>query len=255
MMVRQVKYAFDLLEFFAQRRSPATLTEISDHFGWPRSSTFNLIETLTQAGYLHEPKLRGGYYPTRRLLSLARTISASEPLPEELTDVVSSLARTTGETAILGAIAGAQAIYLDVVESEQSIRYFAKPGDMVPMYATSIGRALMSMMSDKEVAAVLSQTKFHKYADNTPTSATQVHDLLMKVRDLGYSLNDNGYQPHLLGVAIPFDFQGRRMALMVAGPSFRMKDDVEGLVATLRQQVNKSGASSPMKSVIQAEAK
>jgi DNA-binding IclR family transcriptional regulator len=254
MMVRQVKYAFDLLEFFAQRRSPATLTEISDHFGWPRSSTFNLIETLAQTGYLHEPRLRGGYYPTRRLLSLANTISASEPLPEELTDAVLTLARTTGETAILGAITGHQAIYLDVVESEQSIRYFAKPGDMVPMYATSIGRALMSMMSDKEVADILSRTEFRKFAENTPTSAAQVRDLLLRVRRLGYSLNDNGYQPHLLGVALPFDLQGRRMALMVAGPSFRMKDDVPALVARLRLQVNKSLASHPNSVTTRASA-
>lgn len=237
MIVRQVKYAFELLEFFAQRKSPATLTEISDYFGWPRSSTFNLIETLAQTGYLHEPKLREGYYPTRRLLSVAKTISASEPLPEKLTEAVISLAQTTGETAILGAIAGAEAIYLDVVESEQSIRYFAKVGQMVPMYTTAIGRALMSMMSDKEVATVLSKTDFREFADNTPTSAAEVHHLLMQARELGYSLNDNGYQPHLLGVSIPFDLQGRRMALMVAGPSFRMKDDVEGLVATLRKHI------------------
>lgn len=245
MLVRQVKFAFDLLEYFATRRSPATLTEISDHFQWPRSSTFNLIETLAQGGYLHEPRLRGGYYPTRRLLSLATTIADSEPLPEHLSEAVLSLARATGETAILGAVAGTEAIYLDVVESQQSIRYFAKPGDRVPMYATAIGRALMSAMTEKDLDAVIARTSFQRFADNTPTSEAALRDLVAEARAQGYSVNDNGYQPHLLGVAIPFDLHGWRMALMVAGPSFRMKDDLDSLVETLRAHVAATRAPLP----------
>lgn len=238
MLVRQVKYAFDLLEYFAQRRSPATLTEISDHFGWPRSSTFNLLETLSQGGYLHEPRLRGGYYPTRRLLSLSMTLADSEPVPTWLSETVLSLARDTGETAILGAVSGLNAIYLDVVESDQAIRYFAKPGDLVPLYATAIGRALMSLMTDKELRSVVSRTEFRRYADNTPMTEAELRRYINQTKESGYSINDNGYEPHLFGVAMPFELHGWRMALMVAGPSFRMSDHESELAEMLRSRLS-----------------
>src|SRR3546814_17052996 len=82
MIVKQVQYAFSILEFFSERRNPATLSEISDHFGWPRSSTFNLIETLSLGGYLYEPKFRAGYYPTRKLFNLAHANIVAGPISE-----------------------------------------------------------------------------------------------------------------------------------------------------------------------------
>lgn len=237
MLIRQVKFAFDLLEFFAVHRSPATLTEISEHFRWPRSSTFNLIETLSAAGYLHEPRVRGGYYPTRRLLSLGTVLAEHEPVPTSLVEAVRALADTTGETCILGAISGQHAIYLNVVESRESIRYIASAGDTVPLYATAIGRALISLMSEREVDVVIRQASFQAYADNTPTDEHALRAMLADVKMCGYSLNDNGYQPHLLGVAVPFELQGWRLALMVAGPSARMRDNVNLYVSLILERL------------------
>ena len=53
MIVRQAANVLEIMEFFAQARKPATLAEIADHFGWPRSSTFNLLTTLSEKGYLY----------------------------------------------------------------------------------------------------------------------------------------------------------------------------------------------------------
>ena len=81
MIVRQAANVLEIMEFFAQTRKPATLAEIADHFGWPRSSTFNLLATLSEKGYLYEPRPRAGFYPTPRLLTMAQMISEVEPLP------------------------------------------------------------------------------------------------------------------------------------------------------------------------------
>ena len=70
MIVRQAAYLLDIFEYFARTRKPATLAEVADHFGWPRSSTFNLLNTLAEKGYLYEPRQRAGYYPTPRWLAL-----------------------------------------------------------------------------------------------------------------------------------------------------------------------------------------
>ncbi len=50
MLVRQVENVLDLLEFFADRGSPGKLAEISQHFGWARSSGYNLLATLKARG-------------------------------------------------------------------------------------------------------------------------------------------------------------------------------------------------------------
>ena len=61
MSVRQVENVLALLEFFAERQRPATLADVVEHTGWPRSSAFNLLSTLLDRGYLYEPRARAGY--------------------------------------------------------------------------------------------------------------------------------------------------------------------------------------------------
>ncbi|WP_164076102.1 helix-turn-helix domain-containing protein, partial [Stenotrophomonas maltophilia] len=59
MFVRQAANVLEILEYFAKRKKPATLSEVADDLGWPRSSTFNLLGTLTDKGFLYEPASRG----------------------------------------------------------------------------------------------------------------------------------------------------------------------------------------------------
>ncbi|MEO3388071.1 IclR family transcriptional regulator [Mesorhizobium sp. CAU 1741] len=239
MIVRQVQNAIRILEYFVDRKSPATLSEIADEFGWPRSSTFNLIETLCKNGLLHEPRFRGGYYPTHRLLTLGTQIVSHGPLSEAIHAMVASLARATDETAVLSGLSGNHGVFLDVVESSQPIRYFAHVGQPIPLYATAAGRALLSLLSARDRATILSRTDYVRYAPNTAMSAEEVERFIAEGTAKGYFMNDNGYAPDLLGIAIPLPIKTQHLCLMVAGPSFRMQPRVEELLASVRDAIDR----------------
>src|SRR5690606_2937958 len=117
--VRQIANLLDLLEFFAEHGKPASLAEISQHFGWPRSSTFNTVPTLTARGYLFEPEGRGRFYPTPRWLSIAQAIAAAEPVPETLRRLAIDLNQRTGETVCIGSATGMHVIFLEVIQSKE----------------------------------------------------------------------------------------------------------------------------------------
>jgi DNA-binding IclR family transcriptional regulator len=154
MLVRQAANVLELMEYFARRKRPATLAEISDDLGWPRSSTFNLVGTIADKGWLYEPRARNGYYPSPRWLMLARAVADAEPLPDAAHALVTEIADQTGETTGVAALAGTSAIFLDVVESTHSVRYFAQIGDRVPVHASSVGRAILEQHSPEERKAI-----------------------------------------------------------------------------------------------------
>jgi len=52
-------------------------------------------------------------------------------------------------------------------------------------------------------------------------------------------MNNNGYSPDLLGVAIPLPLKDRQFCLMVAGPAYRTADRVPELVASLREEIDR----------------
>ena len=50
--VKSAQRVVEVFEFFAQRRAPATLSQIATALGYPPSSTFGLLNTLRGLGYL-----------------------------------------------------------------------------------------------------------------------------------------------------------------------------------------------------------
>jgi IclR family acetate operon transcriptional repressor len=221
MLVRQAANVLELMEYFARRKRPATMAEISDDLGWPRSSTFNLVGTIADKGWLYEPRQRGGFYPSPRWLTLARIVADSEPLPESVHHLVARVAEETGETTAIGALAGTSALFLEVVESFQAVRYFAAVGDRIPIQASSVGRAILAQHSAEERKTIYRKLRFEPFSDTTPMSIERIEADLKEAAERGYHQSSSEYIPDLAGVSFELPVGSRRLAIVVAGPTSR----------------------------------
>ena len=237
MNVKQAANVLDLIEFFAAHRRPATLAEVSRHFGWPRSSTFNLLGTLASRGYLYEPRARGGYYPSPKWSSLLQQIERAEPIPEALRSLLRTLAERTGETAVLAATSGAHAVFVDAVESPHAIRYTAAPGKLVPLHVSATGRALLSLLTPADRASVLRRATFERYTPTTLMSVAAVEQEIERSLQRGWFEGDAEFTADLGGVALPLTLPHRHFALLVAGPMFRVKARSQELAKIIATEV------------------
>jgi IclR family acetate operon transcriptional repressor len=237
MIVKQAANVLDILEFFARIKRPATLTEIAQEFGWPRSSTFNMVGTLVERGFLYEPRPRTGYYPTPRWLTLARDIAEAEPLPPSLHRLLLDVARETGETVHVAAPAGDRVVFLDVVESNSVIRYFAEVGKRLPIHATATGRAILAQYSDAERKSVLGKIRFERFQPTSPMSVAAVEAEIARGLAQGWFLGATEFTPDVLGLAVMLPLAGRPLSLAVAGPTFRMEPRMAALGPLLRDAV------------------
>lgn len=238
MNVKQAAYVLDLLEFFAAHQRPATLADISKHFGWPRSSTFNLLGTLTNRGFLYEPKAKAGYYPAPVWASLIGRIEDAQPIPRDIHALLQTLSDDTGETAVLAVASGSYALFVETVESPSAVRYAAQPGKRVPLHLTATGRALLSQMSADERATILKKADFERYTSTTLMSADDVEAEIERSRQRGWFLGNAEYSQDLGGVALPFSIAERNFALLVAGPSYRIGDRLEEFARTMRERLD-----------------
>lgn len=241
MIVRQAANVLDILEYFAQARQPATLSEIADHFGWPRSSTFNLLTTLAERGYLYEPKPRAGFYPTPRWLAQSQIVANAEPLPPWTKLMLTELAADTGETIAIGGAAGTMAVFLDVVESRASVRYFAQVGHRIPIHASSTGRALLVQYTLEERMALYRKIEFKQWGPRTPISIEMVEAELRRSIERGYCVSYADFSADLAGVAMPLNVLERRLSVVVAGPMFRMERRVEQVATAIGDAIKRHG--------------
>lgn len=221
MLVRQAANALQILEYFAERKRPATSAEISEDLSWPRSSTFKLVGTLASMGYLYEPLTRGGFYPSPRWFELSEKVSRADPLPADLHTLVRKICQKTGETTAIAAPAGIHAMFVDVEESRQPVRYITRVGERVPIHASSAGRALLAQMTVEERQSLYRKIQFKRYSRTTPMNSKRVESDLTKAAARGFHQSHSEYTPDLAGVAVPLTYRSRRLSIVVVGPISR----------------------------------
>lgn len=254
MQVRQAANVVELLEFFAAHGEPATLAEIADSLGWPRSSTFNIVGTLAEKGYFYEPRQRGGYFPSPRWQSVIHAIQEQDPLPAALIDLVDEISRNTGETTALGCASGLSVIFLHVCESRQPIRYFAEAGTRVPIHASSAGRAILGQMTPKEREQIYRKLVFEKYSDSTPMGIAQIEQELRASSERGYHQSNSEFIADLAGVSFPIGFEARRLSIVAAGPVSRCLARRAEMAGIMAGAIRRSGFAAPGARMEQSEA-
>lgn len=235
MYVRQAANTLQILEYFAERQKPATAAEIAEDLGWHRSSTFKLIGTLVVKGFLYQPQARSGYYPSPRWLDLANRVANADPLPTELHRLAKDVARATGETTLIAAPAGVQAIFLDVQVSHHAVRYITSIGQYVPIHASSAGRALLAQMNTEQRNRVYRKISFENFSRTAPMTREMVEAEIAEAESRGFHQSNAEYTPDLAGVALPLSSEGRRLSIVVVGPISRCLDKRPEIAKIIKQ--------------------
>ncbi len=235
--VRQVDNMLDLLELFARQKTPLTLTALSRALGIPKSSMFNLLETLLARGAIYETHPRGGYYPTRRLFDLADQTMQGDSFLQLIHGELEALATGSGETVVV-AVRDPQEpssiVYIDVLESQSPLRYSAKVGDRRPVYTTSSGKAILTTYAAEERQSILASLTYAPHRKTTITNARDMAASLEASLARGWCEDNAEYTPDVMGLAVPIRYGEGRFGLAVAGPLSRIRANRSKLVGLLQ---------------------
>jgi DNA-binding IclR family transcriptional regulator len=237
MRIKQIDKVLDLLELFARQKTPLNLTALSRALGMPKSSTFNLIETLLARGAIYETHPRGGYYPTRRLLDLAQQTMAGDSFLQLIHAELDTLAAKSEETVLLAARDPHKAediVYIDVVEPPSLLRYFARVGDKRPIYTTSSGKAILTTYGSDERRRMAASFSYTAHRETTITEPARLAAALDEAEARGWCEDHAEYTPDVMGLAVPIVFGERRLGLAVAGPLPRIVANRPKLVDLLQ---------------------
>lgn len=248
MQVKQISNLFTLMELFAHRQRPLSVADIVSALNWPRSSVFNIVSTLVDEGYLYQPTPRGGYSPTTRWMELAKSLVDTQPLPETIHRKLVTLMEQTGETVFLAAAEGTSVVFLDVVEPPANIRFAANVGQRLPIHVTAAGKAILAQYSQAERNALLRRLRFDFDPAENDLSAEGIARDIEQSAARGWFTNMGQYAPGVAGIAVPFPYRDRRMAIALGGPVSRVEEHAGDygklLSATVAELLASSGPAS-----------
>ena len=216
---RALGRALEVLEALARRRDGATLSALSRRLGSPKSSLLYLLRPMTRLGYLvRSPD--GRYRLGPAAFTLAMAALSNRELPEMARPFLEDLTAKSGETALLATLAGdvAAAVYIDKVESRNTVRYTAKIGERRPLYCSAIGKLLLAYLPLAKREEYLKTTRLKAFTPQTPVTRGALRRELDEIRRAGLSVSVDEIAEGAAGLAAPvFDRHGDVVAGLVLG--------------------------------------
>jgi IclR family acetate operon transcriptional repressor len=214
----------DLLELLSKQPEGMTLTAMTEALHMPKNSVFRIATTLTLRGYAERDEGTKAYRASRKLLSLGHAAVGGERLIQAAAPILTALRDATGETALLGTLAGNHGVVLDQVPSSHPVKVVVEIGHAFTLHTAAPAKAILAHWNPEAQKAFVQQMKFPKHTRHTITSTTAFLAELKKVQAIGYALDRGEESETFACVAAPvFDHRGYPVAsLWISGPSDRV---------------------------------
>ena len=136
------------------------------------------------------------------------------------------LNKRVGETIHLVVMDGFEIVYINKVESVQSLRIATRVGGRLPAYCTGVGKVLLAALSPQELNLFLKSAPLRKLTGNTIMDPEKLKESFIRIRSQGYALDLEEFSQGLICVAAPlFNYSQKEIgAISISGPSHRMKE-------------------------------
>jgi len=226
-IIQSVDHALDVLEAFHGEEDELGITELSRRLKLHKNNIFRILATLENRGYIEQNRSTDNYRLGLGTLDLGQTYIRHTGLLRVARPVMEDLNRRVNENVYIGILKDRYAFYLDVVESNHTVRVLSRVGCRVPTYCAAIGKAQLAYETPEMINEILGKKELKKFTPNTISDRDKLMEHLLLVRELGYAVDDEEWDEGVRCVGAPiFDYTRKAVGgISISAPSARMSMD------------------------------
>lgn len=230
--VQSIERALTILNTLSEHPDGIQITRLSERVGLNKSTTHRLLATMLNMKYVVKDKENDKYKLGLQIVYLSRNILSNMNITKIAKPFLETLVKDVNETIHLCIEDNGEVMYIDKIESNQTIRMFSRIGSRAQMYCTAVGKILLSGMPQAKFENLVSNMEFVPRTTATITSKEELIEEIEKIKQLKYALDNVEYQEGVRCIAAPiFDFHGNIIAsFSISGPSTRVTMDVVNTV-------------------------
>ncbi len=177
-----------ILEALAASHDSKGVSELARELNLTKSNVFRLLQSLLALGYVRSMEDKT-YRATLKVWQVGRAIVDNVDLREMATQAMQDLSAQTHETIYLAVPDGLNVIYIDKIDSAQSIRSWNPIGGSAPIYCVGTGKAILALRYQRLRERLSGHLR--KYTERTITSLRELDAEMSRTRARGYAI-DNG---------------------------------------------------------------
>lgn len=222
--VQSLAKGFRVLEAFSADNEELTLSQIAAAADLDPGTTFRMLNTLVELGYVSRIPESRRFALTLKVLDLGFHAIARTDLRSIVRPILRGLVGETNEAASFAVLQGADVLYLERVRAGITrLGVDIRVGTTVPATQTAIGQSILAFLPEKEVDKVQQLTPLTPFIMKPHASELALPELLGRIRDDGYILTESLFTDGLRILAVPvLDIDGYPVgAISIAAPTVR----------------------------------
>ena len=238
------KRVIDVFECFCSDQR-VTVMDVARRYGWPQSSTSELLSSLAEMGLLYKDPVSRTFTPTPRLATLGVSAQPSIIRDGRLYNYMDRLAQETRKTVALFGMVGAHV---------QVFRWLAAPvaqmrdigcGASELLSSSAAGQMLLSTLLPEQARGMLWRLNAEAPAEEK-FEQNEMIDRINRFRKQGHANGAAGFLPHaqMSAILVPRIGNDRPLALGIVSPA-EDAVDTEALVEMLKQGMSQILLNEP----------
>jgi len=229
-----------ILASFDNEHAERGVTELAQATGLHKATTHRLLMTLFNGGFLERTEDGERFRLGLRLVELGMSALRGLDFRQAAFPYMQQLVDRFQEICTLSMFDRGRVLYVEVVHSEHSLTIAARVGRHLPAHCTASGKVLLAFLPRTVVEPVLS-APLAAYTEKTITSAEQLREELVTVRQRGYALADEEFEVGVWAISAPIrGVDGNVVAaLSIPFPTNRLdRERIPEIAQTLLEAAN-----------------
>jgi DNA-binding IclR family transcriptional regulator len=198
-----VERAFSILELLDSSKRGWNISEMSRKLDIPKSTTHVLVTTLDQLGYIRQRRQTRRFQLSTKMFGLGRKALNVTPLPDVALPHLRWLVQETEFTAHVGILEKNQVVFVQKVDGPGIIKFDTYIGKCSELHCTGLGKSLVAFQPPESLDALLSGYSYDRFTRKTISSRSAFMAELARVRQQGYSMDDEEEELGIRCVAVP----------------------------------------------------
>jgi DNA-binding IclR family transcriptional regulator len=212
-----VRKAIAVLRLFAGGEETLSLRDVVTATGYPKTVCHRLLTTLVNERFLNQSRNTARYSLGPDLIMFARKDATRSMLLRAAEPSLVSIAKKTGDVAILHVLDDNSALCIDRRDGDYPIRTAGvHVGGRLPLHCGGGPMALLSFAPAEVVEGVLAKP-LEAWTSMTVTDPECVRERISAVRKLGFAVGDEDLFDYVVAVGAPIIHNGKLVAALSVG--------------------------------------
>lgn len=214
-----------ILNLLADAPAPLAMTEITEALGLDNSTTFRLLQTLAEEGYVVRGAGSKQYVAGPRMLAALPTQHPLNNFRREISSSLHRLRDELGETIAGVLFVGRERVIVDVVQGRDPLSPYYTSWLKSPLHGSASGRLLLLSLSADDRRELIGEGPYEAVTPHTITDPKRLAEELMQIRAQGYTIVRDESLIGITAIGAPFMMGNQSMGCLVTARASNSRID------------------------------